>query len=617
MLNCFSISIEAQCSALELLKKSDVHAGTPLGDPIEIGALAAVLSAAQSTPQPSNLTLAASKSWIGHSEPAAGAVGMAHLCLALTQQAALPVMHLKELNPHVHPMLHPSKAGHRGAYIPRQAGGLIGRALGAEPFHAGVSAFAFQGTNAHVIMAASTASDSTDCRNMLGRQTVVQFQQQRHWLAPPPHALLLTAVAANETLTFHADLTSSASAFLLDHVVSEQCLLPATAFLELAYSSTKLGLTAQATDFALLDTTLSAPLQLAEPQASRGTTSGIVSVQLAMHTAAVSVFSHNTAHGQYHAFASVTTHTSADHTHLASNTAHILSAVCDFKGAAGVVLEPAEAAPAIGSLAQPVSGTDAFTMHPASADSAFHLATSFETSSSSMQLRVPAKLQAMHIFAAAAAQPVWTSATPSLESQPSSRTHTFGLVTNDGSCHVAHQGLMLKPLSNAPLALPHDIGAASVQNRLYELTWPADMVHSDTSNASKGLFPLKRGQSSMQATAAAIGALQRLQQQSQQQQVLSVTAGHVGSMPGRPAATALGAAAQASLMRTAAQELASCQVSCQTLDLLTPASAASTGTAACNVFSLQSFSVMNVASVHKSFEDASWTMSWVHTPNIC
>lgn len=45
--------------------------GTPLGDPIEVGALAAVL--AGSTARTAPLLLAAAKSHLGHAEPAAGA----------------------------------------------------------------------------------------------------------------------------------------------------------------------------------------------------------------------------------------------------------------------------------------------------------------------------------------------------------------------------------------------------------------------------------------------------------------------------------------------------------------------------------------------------------------
>ena len=44
--------------------------GTALGDPIEVGALAAVML--EGRPAGAPLTLMASKSWIGHTEPAAG-----------------------------------------------------------------------------------------------------------------------------------------------------------------------------------------------------------------------------------------------------------------------------------------------------------------------------------------------------------------------------------------------------------------------------------------------------------------------------------------------------------------------------------------------------------------
>jgi len=76
--------------------------GTPLGDPIEIGAAAAVLVesiAVQRARRP--LTLMASKSWLGHAEPAAGMVGLAHATIALGNAASLGVSHLRELNPYV------------------------------------------------------------------------------------------------------------------------------------------------------------------------------------------------------------------------------------------------------------------------------------------------------------------------------------------------------------------------------------------------------------------------------------------------------------------------------------------------------------------------------------
>lgn len=542
------------------------HAGTPLGDPIEVGALTAVLTAAQSGHSMASLTLLASKSWTGHSEPAAGAVGMAHLCLAFSQQAALPILHLRSLNPHMHPMLQPGKAGDRGTHIPRQLGGLTGRGCKAEPLHAGVSAFAFQGTNAHVVI--SAPSDSTDSLTP-SQQGVVQFQRQRHWVAPPPHALVITAKASDGVLTFHADLSTPASAFLLDHVVSEQSLLPATAFVELAYSSTKLGLTAATPDLALLDTTFAAPLQLAQPHANMQSLSGFVTVQLAMRTAAVSVFSHSTSQRQYHAFASVAARAPVRHADAVSEATHMLSAVFSMRDAKGPLQEaPAGAALAVGSLAMPGGGKDGFNMHPASADSALHLVTSLETHSAS--LRVPAKLQYMHLPAATLTPAMWTCVAPSLETLGSSRTHTFGLIGSAGCPHAVLQGLILKPFSNAALTAPQETQASAQQDCMYELSWPADMVQSHSEPQHNAMMQFKHPMCSMQSTAGAISYLQALSQQSLQQQVVAASAGVTLPTAGRPIGPSLAASAQASLMRAAAQELSSCQVTCQTVDSFVP-----------------------------------------------
>ena len=73
--------------------------GTSLGDPIEVGALAAVMASpakagGASSAARRSLALMAGKSLIGHSEPAAGVMGLAHAHLAVAQRASLPLLHL-------------------------------------------------------------------------------------------------------------------------------------------------------------------------------------------------------------------------------------------------------------------------------------------------------------------------------------------------------------------------------------------------------------------------------------------------------------------------------------------------------------------------------------------
>ena len=64
--------------------------GTPLGDPIEAGAAAAVLFDSRRP-----LALMASKTWSGHAEPAAGMVALAHAQAALSGSQLLPLLHFR------------------------------------------------------------------------------------------------------------------------------------------------------------------------------------------------------------------------------------------------------------------------------------------------------------------------------------------------------------------------------------------------------------------------------------------------------------------------------------------------------------------------------------------
>ncbi|KAI8473974.1 MAG: thiolase-like protein [Monoraphidium minutum] len=119
--------------------------GTPLGDPIEVGALAAVFGgASRSGSAPAPLVLSASKSWLGHAEPAAGMVGLLQAARQVSGAEAPPIGHLRTLNPLV-----ASALGDRGARggrvwtLPRQAGGA-GSPEAVALARVGVSAFAFQ-----------------------------------------------------------------------------------------------------------------------------------------------------------------------------------------------------------------------------------------------------------------------------------------------------------------------------------------------------------------------------------------------------------------------------------------------------------------------------------------
>jgi len=184
-----------------------IFAGTPLGDSIELGAAAAVFLDARAIPpaQQATMTLLAAKSWVGHAEPAAGILGLAHAHLALHHHMQLPTLHLGAINPHVVSALERGPASGQFQILRQQAcmlgtaGDINGR------LRCGISAFAFQGTNAHAIIEQSEPRGVT---SQPANKLHLQWQKSLHWIAPPAHALLTAALPQSSSITMVADLSS-------------------------------------------------------------------------------------------------------------------------------------------------------------------------------------------------------------------------------------------------------------------------------------------------------------------------------------------------------------------------------------------------------------------------
>ncbi|WP_205522695.1 non-ribosomal peptide synthetase/type I polyketide synthase [Myxococcus eversor] len=119
--------------------------GTPLGDPMEVDALQAVLAQGRDTSLP--CYIGSAKSSIGHLEAAAGIAGLVKAVLTLRHGEIPPQAHFRQLNPHIHLRQPAFQIPTRREPWPQ--------ALGAR--YAGVSAFGFGGTNAHVILGESPA----------------------------------------------------------------------------------------------------------------------------------------------------------------------------------------------------------------------------------------------------------------------------------------------------------------------------------------------------------------------------------------------------------------------------------------------------------------------------
>ncbi|QTE02997.1 type I polyketide synthase [Streptomyces cyanogenus] len=144
--------------------------GTLLGDPMEAASLGAVLGQGRPADQP--LLIGSVKSNLGHLEGAAGIVGLIKTVLALHHRRIPHSLHFHTPNPHIDfralglcVVTEPTDWPRRG-----------------RPPRAGVSAFGFGGTNAHVVLEDAPASPPADDLPASGDTR-----------AEGPHALVVSA----------------------------------------------------------------------------------------------------------------------------------------------------------------------------------------------------------------------------------------------------------------------------------------------------------------------------------------------------------------------------------------------------------------------------------------
>jgi len=173
--------------------------GTPLGDPIELRALGAVLG--ENRPPGSRVLIGTVKTNIGHLEAAAGVAGLIKVVLSMRHGVVPPSLHFREPNPRIpwddvpitvastrQPWPHPDRLA-----------------------VAGVSAYGFSGTNAHIIVEAAPP--------VATEEPVAEGDRPAHVLtlsAPSPAALAALAaqyseLCAREAAPAAADLAFSAN----------------------------------------------------------------------------------------------------------------------------------------------------------------------------------------------------------------------------------------------------------------------------------------------------------------------------------------------------------------------------------------------------------------------
>ncbi|WP_200841239.1 polyketide synthase family protein, partial [Geminicoccus flavidas] len=183
--------------------------GTPLGDPIEVAALAGIFSG---RPQ-GCVALGSVKSNIGHTETAAGIAGLIKAVLMLEAGRLAPTLHAAQPNPRIGLERTPFRLVR--VVEPWQG-----------PRRAGVSSFGIGGSNAHLVLEAAPAPAPRPPRP-------APIPGRRYWYLPPRQSddLLSIATASGQGTFLHeADLSLAADPFLADHQVDGRVLLPGAAY---------------------------------------------------------------------------------------------------------------------------------------------------------------------------------------------------------------------------------------------------------------------------------------------------------------------------------------------------------------------------------------------------
>ena len=131
--------------------------GTPLGDPIEIGAALNAYFQDSKSYYNHLVSFSAVKSFFGHSEAAAGGVSLAGAIELYASRKIISVLHLRDMNSNVKRLFDSKEKKRKGHMkISRQV--CSHQQAAPQTAVAGVSSFASQGTNAHAILSFSDTS---------------------------------------------------------------------------------------------------------------------------------------------------------------------------------------------------------------------------------------------------------------------------------------------------------------------------------------------------------------------------------------------------------------------------------------------------------------------------
>ena len=393
-----------------------------------------------------------------------------------------------------------------GWAVARQPGCLPAGIASASPAVVGVSAFAFQGTNAHAVMAAagvvagaSAAKPSAD------------WARQRFWLAPRPHAgasswlsagclalplLLLRpcsqpsplqlppfaalwraapAPGSRQAILQSAPLASPVLAYLWDHQVSGKPLFPGAAFFELAAAAVKTILTVDASP-ALMGATIPAPLVLPPVQPAQGGQPDVAAVSCKLDAVAgtVELVSGQRSTHLRAALSAVRALPSSGSAAAAAAAGRGSQAALHSTVGASLRHLTAEAA-YVGSIDNAAQRAADVFLSPAVLDCCLHLGAL--PAAAAGQLKVPAGIQALLLPGTAAAahgpgsSASYAAAALQVQSSRDASLIDYSLLAPSGCSACAISGLQAKPLGAQPKAAPATGTEAPAGHMLYTVSW--------------------------------------------------------------------------------------------------------------------------------------------------
>ncbi|NRB36782.1 MAG: polyketide synthase dehydratase domain-containing protein, partial [Rhodobacteraceae bacterium] len=223
------------------------------------------------------LSVQAGKTYVGHTEPAAGVVGLIHAIHGTCHRTTSPVLHLRHVNPHLTRILGGSQQSRQIArlgHMCREQNGLTwSDSNSMSTYASGVSAFAFQGTNAHVLLQHVSSTPK-----LIVSELNLRFSSKiRYWVGPLTHPLMshveLRNDAGSHIICMASKLERPVLDWICDHQVMGRIVCPGAAYMEMSACVSEVCNGSMGTELASLvsDASIPMPLTLAKPKETQNT----------------------------------------------------------------------------------------------------------------------------------------------------------------------------------------------------------------------------------------------------------------------------------------------------------------------------------------------------------